>query len=211
MTNLITREKWYQDLFDRQGVLTTDKFIRAKVAVCGLGGLGSSIAISLARSGIGNLHLIDFDLVELSNIHRQEYRLNQIGKRKTDALSELIGEIAPFCQVKLSNAKLSQNNISSLLTDDDYICEAFDKATSKAALAEIVRDNWPEKILVMASGMAGFSPANEIKTKKIGENFFICGDQKSDLNQGLPLVSPRVKICANHQALLILQLILEKD
>lgn len=58
-----------------------DKLDTARVAVCGLGGLGSHIAIALARCGVGYLHLIDFDSVELTNVNRQQYPINQIGNQ----------------------------------------------------------------------------------------------------------------------------------
>ena len=57
------------------------------LAVCGLGGLGSHIAEALARAGIGKLILIDFDYVDVSNLHRQQYKATQVGKSKTEAMA----------------------------------------------------------------------------------------------------------------------------
>jgi len=88
-----TQEEWLAALERRHGKDLQSRFAAATVAVCGLGGLGSNIAIALARAGIGRLILIDFDRVDLTNLHRQQYKANQIGKYKTDALAENLFEM----------------------------------------------------------------------------------------------------------------------
>ncbi len=67
-----------------------EKVKSAKVAIAGLGGLGSNIAVNLARTGVGNLHLIDFDIVEPSNLNRQQYKVKHLGLYKTEALKNEI-------------------------------------------------------------------------------------------------------------------------
>ena len=74
-----TREEMRRALEARHGAELQARFDAGRVAVCGLGGLGSNAAIALARAGVGHLHLIDFDRVDLSNLNRQQYKASQIG------------------------------------------------------------------------------------------------------------------------------------
>lgn len=182
-------------------------FQNAKVAICGLGGLGSNIAVALARAGIGHLHLIDFDQVDLSNIHRQQYFLKQIGRNKTDALREILEEIAPDIKVITDTVAITEENYVNLLKEDNLICEAFDNPEAKAMLVNGVLETFPEKYMVAASGMAGIDSANAIKTRKITKQFYICGDEISDISQGMSLVASRVMVCGAHQAHMILRIL----
>lgn len=200
-----------KELIKRHGLDFHNKISNSKVAICGLGGLGSNIATLLTRAGVGNIHLIDFDKVDLSNIHRQSYYINQIGKYKTQALKETLKTINPYLKITCDNIKLNENNIKELLQSDEIICEAFDDAIFKAMLTNKVLEIFPNKYLIAASGMAGIGDANEIKTKKINEHFYLCGDQISDINNGLGLIAPRVMICAAHQAQKVLQIIFNKQ
>jgi sulfur carrier protein ThiS adenylyltransferase len=186
-----------------------DKLYNAKVAVCGLGGLGSNIAISLARTGIGSLHLIDFDRVDLSNLNRQQYKLNQINQPKPEALKNSILEFAPYCQIKTDFIKLNEENIPSLLSLDTYICEAFDRPEQKAMLTNTVLEKLPEKYLVGASGMIGYGSNHLMKTRKIMAHYYLCGDGLAE-GDGLGLMAPRVMLCAAQQANTIIRLIMEK-
>ena len=89
MVKLIpTKEEWYSALSERHGEKIQNVFESATVAICGLGGLGSNIAFALARAGVGKLILVDFDIVDITNLHRQQYKASQIGMNKTDALKE---------------------------------------------------------------------------------------------------------------------------
>ena len=88
------------------------------------------------------------------------------------------------------------------------ICEAFDNAEAKAMLVNTVLESMPEKFLVAASGMAGFDSGNAITTRKVTKRFYVCGDGKSDVADGIGLVAPRVMLCAAHQALTVIRLIL---
>ena len=185
-----------------------DKISQAAVAVCGLGGLGSNIAFALARCGIGRLHLIDFDVVDLSNLNRQQYGINQIGKPKPDALKEELLQINPYLDIHTDFIKLSEKNIFNLLKEEEYICEAFDVPEQKAMLTNYILENMPEKYLVGASGMAGYGDSNSIVTRKIMSHYYLCGDGVSEINESQGLMAPRVMICAAHQANMILQLIL---
>ncbi|MGP1506015.1 MAG: sulfur carrier protein ThiS adenylyltransferase ThiF [Campylobacter sp.] len=184
----------------------------ARVAICGLGGLGSNVAIILARLGVGNLHLIDFDSVDCTNLNRQSYFISDLGAQKTAALSAQIRAINPYVNIRVSDVKLDEKNMQEILKDDEIICECFDGAKFKAILVESVLRNFSDKIIIAASGLAGSGSANEIYTKRISKRFYLCGDFKSGAKIGSGLMSPRVWITAGHQANAVLRVILkEKD
>ncbi len=197
-------------LEERHGRRLQEAFSQAVVAVCGLGGLGSNIAICLARAGIGKLILIDFDQVDISNLNRQQYKVSQVGKYKTEALSENLREIAPYVKLEAHTVRITEKNAAGLLASASIVCEAFDDAQCKSMLASVVLETMPEKYLVVASGMAGLDSANSIKTRKVMERFYLCGDEVSDVGDGLGLFSSRVMLCAAHQAHVVLRILANK-
>lgn len=205
-----TEKEMLWALVQRNGETLQKKFSSATVAVCGLGGLGSNIAFSLARAGIGKLILIDFDRVDITNLNRQQYKAAQIGRFKTDALLENLKEIAPYIKTECHTVRINKENALSLLEKADIICEAFDNAECKAMLTDTVLENMPNKYLVAASGMAGMGSTNSIKTKRITKKFYLCGDGVSDVNDGIGLVAPRVMLCAAHQAHTVLRILAEE-
>ena len=207
MDRIPSEEEMHQALEERHGKQLQDKFDKATVAICGLGGLGSNIAISLARAGIGKLILIDFDRVDISNLHRQQYKANQIGKNKTEALAANLKEIAPYVKMVTYTERITVDNYARLLKEADVICEAFDNPEAKAMLVTEVLKNMPDTYLVAASGMAGMGPANDIKTRKVTEHFYLCGDGVSDVAEGMGLVASRVMLCAAHQAHAVLRIL----
>ncbi len=211
MVKLIpTKEEWYKALCERHGEDIQKKFTSATVAICGLGGLGSNIAVALARAGIGKLILIDFDKVDISNLHRQQYKANQIGIYKTEALADNLREIAPYISVETHNVRITENNAKKLFENADIICEAFDDAECKAMLTNLVLEEMPDKYLVVASGMAGMGSANTIKTRRVTSKFYLCGDETSDVELAGSLVSSRVMLCASHQAHTVLRILAEQ-
>ena len=191
----------------RHGFTLHKRFSSATVAVCGLGGLGSNIAIALARAGIGKLLLIDFDHVDITNLHRQQYKANQIGLYKAYALAENLLEIAPYTEIQAVTAKITEENFTDILQDADIVCEAFDNAESKAMLVNGVLEQFPQCYLVAASGMAGMDTPNTIKTRKVTKRFYLCGDEVSDVADSIGLVAPRVMLCAAHQAHTVLRVL----
>ena len=208
VVNLIpTKDKWNKALCERHGEELQQKFSSATVAICGLGGLGSNIAISLARAGIGKLILIDFDRVDITNLHRQQYKANQIGMNKTDALRDNLLEIAPYVAIETHTERVAEENAAHLLQGADIICEAFDDAEAKAMLTNLVLEEMPDKFLVAASGMAGFGSANTIQTRRVAKRFYLCGDGASDVSEAGSLVSSRVMLCAAHQAHTVLRIL----
>lgn len=196
-------------LEQRHGKELQNKISGATVAICGLGGLGSTIAILLARAGVGKLILIDFDKVDITNLHRQQYKASQIGMYKTEALSCNLKEVAPYLEMEIHTACLNEKNFYRLLKKADIICEAFDDAEEKASLVNLVLSEMPEKYIVAASGMAGMDSANDIKTRNVSRRFYLCGDEKSDSEIGIGLVATRVSVCASHQAHMVLRIISE--
>ena len=202
-----TREALYQALVERHGAELQAKFEAASVAVCGLGGLGSNIAVSLARAGVGELRLFDFDRVDMSNLNRQQYFPDQLGMYKTEALTQTLQRIAPYCNIQAKTVRLDAENIPELLAGCPYICEAFDRADQKAMLVNAVLEQLPSAWLVSGSGMAGLDSPNSIRTRRVMKRFYLCGDGKSNVEDGLGLFSARVAVCAAHEATVILRLI----
>ena len=181
----------------------------SRVAICGLGGLGSNVAILLARAGVGELFLIDFDVVEPTNLNRQQYEIGDLYKPKTAALREKIARINPFVRVRTLNERLTAQNVAEILKNERIICECFDDAAAKAMIFGAFGGT--DRFLICASGMAGSGDANEIRTTRLGKNVFVCGDRKSAAAQGVGLLAPRVAICAAHQANVALRLILGEE
>ena len=202
-----SKNEWMNALIARHGLDLHKRFSSATVAVCGLGGLGSNIAIALARAGIGKLLLIDFDRVDITNLHRQQYKANQIGLYKADALAENLLEIAPYTDVTAVTAKITEENFADLLKGADVVCEAFDNAEAKAMLVNGVLEQLPNCYLVAASGMAGMDTPNTIRTRKVMKRFYLCGDEKNDVADTIGLVAPRVMLCAAHQAHTVLRIL----
>ena len=188
-----------------------DKLAAAKVAVAGLGGLGSHIAIGLARSGVGHLFLVDFDTVEVTNLNRQAYRIPHLGKPKTQAITEILWEINPYLDIRTAQVKVTQDNAAALFGDYPILCEAFDQAEGKAMLISALLSQCPNMTIVSGSGMAGYGDCNAIRTRRAMRRLYLCGDETTDIGAGMGLMAPRVAVCAGHQANQVLQLILDTE
>ena len=199
-----------EDLLKRNVKGIFEKLKKAKVCILGLGGLGSNVAVLLARSGIGYLKLVDFDIVEASNLNRQQYRISHIGIKKTEAMKSIIKEINPFVEIDTLDIKVDRENILSVVEDIEIVVEAFDVAETKAMAIEELLTNG-NKIVISASGMAGLGSANEIITRKIRDNFYLVGDNYSDYEEYSGIMSTRVMICAAHQANIVLRIILGEE
>lgn len=205
------REEMESMLCARHTPKVYERAKRARVAIAGLGGLGSNIAVMLARTGVGHLHLIDFDVVEPSNLNRQQYLIEHLGMYKTEAMKEQLSHINPYIQVTVDTIRVDEDNCRGLFAEDEIICEAFDRAEAKAMLVEQMLYHYPDRTLICASGMAGYGPSNAIQTRKINDHFYICGDGISGAGLGRGLMAPRVTICAAHQANMVLRCILGLD
>lgn len=181
------------------------------VGIAGLGGLGSAVAVALARIGVGTLILVDFDVVEPSNLNRQQYFIDQVGMRKVEALRGNLSRINPYVTVETYPEKLDRNNVERIFKKAMVVVEAFDRAEEKAMLINVVSEKMPETYIVAASGVAGYGDNNEIRTTRFSSRIFIVGDQKTAAQPGVGLMAPRVGIAAHHQANLVLRILLGEE
>ena len=179
----------------------------AKVAIVGLGGLGSNVAMWLARLGVGHLLLYDFDKVELSNLNRQYYFLQDVGEYKAVALLEHLRQVNPYGDYQSKVVRLTEANLAELVGEADIVCEALDKPETKALLVNGVLENFPDKDLVAASGLAGLDSCDDMQVRRILPHLYLCGDGHSSF-QELPLCGARVGLCAAQEALTIARIIL---
>jgi sulfur carrier protein ThiS adenylyltransferase len=186
------------------------KLKKACVGIAGCGGLGSTAAMALARAGIGRLVIVDFDVVEPSNLNRQQYFVSQIGQPKVRALAENIRRANPFVKVEPRYQRVVAENVKSLFGRCRVIIEAFDRADQKEMLAEAVMSQLPETPLILGNGMAGWGGNNLLKTRRLG-NLYICGDESTEAGPGRGLMAPRVGVAACLQANQALEILLGPD
>jgi sulfur carrier protein ThiS adenylyltransferase len=170
------------------------------VAIIGCGGLGSNIAAMLVRSGVGALTLIDFDVVDESNLNRQMFFRDQLGHSKTTALAETLLRIAPSVTLQLHQLRATPDNIVALVDGADVVVEAVDSAEVKAMVANVLLCEPHHVPLVGASGLAGFGSANSVVTERVAETYYLVGDLESDVRHNLPLLASRVMVAAAHEA-----------
>ena len=187
-TKVLTKEEIQAALEERHSPEKQKKLSEGRVTIAGLGGLGSNVAYALARIGVGHLHLIDFDVVDITNLNRQQY-----------------------IDIQTDCIKVTEENLISLFENAGIICEAFDNPEAKAMLVNGILEHFPEKKLVSASGMAGYGSSNTIRTQRLMKNFYLCGDQVTEPTYGHGLMAPRVAICAAHEANMITRLILGEE
>lgn len=192
----------------RHGEEAVRKLENACVGIAGLGGLGSHLAISLVRMGVGTLVLVDFDRVDVTNLHRQQYFASQVGLLKTEALAQTLKAIDPWVELKLYPVRLTSETIPTIFDSCPVLCEAFDSAEEKAMLLETALGGMPDTMVVSASGMAGVGSANQIQTRRALSRLYLCGDGEADVAEYGSLFASRVAVCAAHQAQMVLRLIL---
>jgi len=186
------------------------KLSESSVGIAGAGGLGSNAAVSLARAGIGRLVIVDFDKVEESNLNRQYYFRDQLGKVKVEALKENINRIYPSVKIDIFNEKLTKDSMDKFFHDVDIIIEALDSAEMKTSFVEEIMHKLPDKPIIAASGVAGYGHSDRIVTKKLG-NLYMVYDGKARSSEDDVLMAPRVVLMANWEANLVLELLLGDD
>lgn len=206
-----SKEEFHALLTARHTPGVHEKVKRATVGIAGLGGLGSMVAVALARTGVGRLILVDYDVVEPSNLNRQYYFMDQIGMPKTEALTETIKRINPVIDIEAHNIKINKENVSTLFDGVDVMVEALDRAEEKAMLTECFLKMFPGIPLVAASGLAGYGSANQIVTKAVMKWLYVCGDFETEAMPSQGLMAPRVGVCAHHQANAVLRLLLGQE
>jgi sulfur carrier protein ThiS adenylyltransferase len=180
----------------------------ARVGIAGLGGLGSNVAWMLVRSGVRQLVLVDFDAVDETNLDRQFYFADQIGRMKADALAENLLRIAPDLDLEAHAVRITADNFERLFDGVDVFVEAVDSAEEKSSIIALGSDHLPGVPIVAASGLAGYGPANDLTTQQIAEGVYVVGDFTSGVSAEHPLVASRVTLAAAHQALLVVRLLL---
>ncbi|MDO4553544.1 MAG: sulfur carrier protein ThiS adenylyltransferase ThiF [Lachnospiraceae bacterium] len=198
------------EMFARVPDKVYDRLQKSRVGIAGAGGLGSNIAVMLARTGISSLVLVDFDKVEESNLNRQQYTLDQIGLDKVEALATNLKKINPGITLTLSREKITEENCHILFKDCQIVCEALDAADQKAGLINGILTKCPGTKIISGSGMAGYGDANEIRTVKKMSRLYLCGDEKSDFEKVEGMLAPRVTLCAAHQANQVIRLLMEE-
>jgi len=179
----------------------------ATVGIAGLGGLGSAIAVALARIGVGRLILVDFDVVEPSNLNRQQYFIDQLGLTKTEALEANLKRINPYVEYETHCIRLTPDNIPTLFVETDVLVEAFDRADQKVMLLQ----SFKGAPIVAASGLAGHGSGETIGVRKMGERIYVVGDLETGAAPGCGLMAPRVGIAAHMQANVVLRLLLGEE
>ena len=200
--------KLEKDIFSRHDAKVLAVLRSATVGIAGAGGLGSNIAIALARAGAGSLILADFDRIEPSNLNRQQYTVKQIGLRKVKALRANLKLIAPFTRCRAHDIKVKPSNVDRLFGAADLLIEAFDKAEEKGMLINAWLQLHPDKPVIAASGLAGYGGNCRLRTRRMG-NLYICGDGESQCPPGISPMAPRVAIVANMQANLAVELLMK--
>jgi len=191
-------------------VLFQENLKNAVVGIAGLGGLGSTVAAALARTGIGRLIIADFDNVDSSNLNRQQYFIDQIGKSKVDATMGNLRRINPFVQVIGHCEKLTAENVPAIFNEADVIAECFDKAEEKQMLVETVLSRMSRPVIVSANGLAGYGDSNSIQTRRVSARLIIVGDNKRGTDSESLLTAGRVWIAASHQANAIVEIIVDE-
>ncbi len=162
-----------KQLYKRQTTLTEigedgqQKLLQAKIVVVGCGGLGSVAAVYLAASGIGKIHLVDYDVVDVSNLHRQVfYKTDNIGKPKAEVLANQIKSISPFVKVSFCNTAISKSTVFDEINDYDFVLDCTDSLPIKYLLNDacVLKD----KALIYGSlyKFDGYVSSFNIKTSK---------------------------------------------
>lgn len=193
---MLTRERFEQELAGRQTPEVRERLREGTVAVAGLGGLGSNIALMLARTGISKLFLADFDRVDPSNLNRQAYTISQIGMKKTEAMSELIRQVNPWIELEFFDGRVTQENAAELFRTYPIICEAFDSPEAKADLVNSILSQLPGNTVISGSGMAGAYSSNQIKNGKENETA-LCVRRRDtrDIRRRIPDRGQSIHLC----------------
>ena len=186
-----------------------EKLKKSTVGIAGLGGLGSAVVVALARMGIGTLVLVDYDVVEPSNLNRQHFFIDQIGLPKTEAIIANLSRINPYVRTVAFQEMITEENLSRFFGKADVVVECFDRAEEKKMILEASVAMLPETFVVGASGVAGYGDSNGIKTWRLSDKVFIVGDLENAAEPGRGLMASRVGIAAHHQANLVVALLVD--
>lgn len=176
------------------------RLAEVRVGIIGVGGLGSNAAMLLVRSGVKHLVLADFDVIEPTNLNRQLYFVDQLGRPKVEAIAETLRRIEPEIDLTLVRERITHENVVEVFSGVDILLEAVDTAEGKADLVVAASDLLPDTPFVWVAGLAGCASANTISTQRVGETIWVVGDLESDVRDGLPLIASRVMVAAAQEA-----------
>ena len=158
-------------------------FSGLKVGIAGSGGIGSNVAMLLARSGVTSFILVDFDKIELKNLNRQFFFSDQVGEYKVDALKINLKRINKEIEIVSFSEKLTVENAASFYGECDVLFEAVDDAKTKSFIIEEWSSTFPEKQIIACSGIAGVSAISKMQTKRLGK-LSVVGDFQSSVELG---------------------------
>ena len=177
----------------------------ARVGIAGAGGLGSNCAMHLVRAGVQHLTVVDFDVVNESNLNRQFFFRDQLGQKKVEALKENLLRIDPDADIRAVDMRLGASSAREIFADCGIVVEAFDAVDAKVMLVSAFASSG--KKLVTASGLAGWGRSNAMRVRKMG-NIVAIGDGETSVGDGAAPVSPRVGIAAAMEANAVVSLLL---
>lgn len=201
-------DAFLRELYARNNAELTEIFLQSRVGIAGCGGLGSNVAVMLVRAGVGHLVLVDHDLVELSNLNRQHYFIEDLGRPKVEALADVLRRINRTVVLDLYRFRLTEESLADVFASCQVVAEAFHLVEEKAMILRAFSSPpLNEKFLVCASGIAGIASSNNIRTHKLAKNIFICGDLQTEPDAHRGLMAPRVTLAAAHQANMILRIL----
>jgi sulfur carrier protein ThiS adenylyltransferase len=179
----------------------------ARIGIAGAGGLGSNVAMLLARSGVRHFVLVDKDVVEPSNLNRQFFWPEDVGKPKVAALGDRLRALEPEADCRCLHQHLDVAAAQALFAGCAVVVEALDGAADKARLCmALVGAGFA---VVAASGLAGYG-RGPMRVKRLGSSFICVGDFTSDIADGLPPLAPRVMEAAALQADAVLTILLRE-
>lgn len=171
----------------------------SRVGVAGLGGMGSHVAVALARAGVGTLVIADFDKVDESNLHRQNYSMCYVGRSKASATEAILKGIRPDLNVVSHDVRLDESNTAEIFKGCGVVCEAFDDPVAKGMLVETLLSSDPGVIVISCSGMAGLGSTSTMGVARRMNRLYLCGDGVTDVSEGR-LSAGRVMACAGMEA-----------
>ena len=207
----LPEEMDYYDLITRRNTPGIQDILReATVGIAGLGGLGSNVAVQLARCGVGRMVLADFDMVDPTNLNRQNYYMRHIGMKKSEAIQDVLRQINPYIVLTCHDVYLDRRNIIEIFNGVDVLVEAFDQAENKSLILDEWLSHEHMKPIVCASGMGGTGTSNSIRTRRVGQQIYLAGDLNSEVTTETGVMAPRVVMTAAHQSNAVLRLLLNQ-
>lgn len=192
----------------RIGAANLKKLERPVIAIAGVGGIGSFVALLLAKTGIENFIIADKDEVSLSDINRQAYSLNHVGKPKTKAIAQIIKQVNPYAKITAFNGMVTKQTVKKIFGGADILIEGFDSPKAKAMLLTSFLKECPGKPVITACGVVGFESCSLLRQTTVADNLYAVGDMENECSAKISLAAPRVAASAGMMANLAVRIIL---